>query len=231
MTVPVESKKRITLLRYEDSGTAMVWLEGGGDKSPVVAIDLLTGIDISSSAREVAIEKCKENEGKLRYMQKRIATQGMAEYAFTCWHEKEGVKLDKKRMTSQMRAMKWHPSPMLRKNGWTVTVIGTTDYHGDLIVEDKHLSDQRHLFVHAVRFGTNEKIIFKGWTSAKYLKLAGIASTNEYKSKGGRNFTNTKYAMDPGELFPMSLLRGQIDKRTATKKKELKKEKRDDFGF
>lgn len=234
-------KRRVTLLRYEDSGTSMVWLEGGEDKSPVIAIDMLTSIDIQGIANEVAIEKAKDNEGKKRYLSKRLMTQACAEYAFTVWHEREGVKLDKKALKSILKQFKYDPLPRPMQFGREVTVVGTSDYHGDLLVDEKKLYDKDGIFVHAVRFGTNEKVILKGWTSAKYMKLAGIVNSKELTAKNsGRKFTITKYAMDAGDLFPMSLLRDHLSKRkevasiydAAHIKKAKKKAKvKDEFGF
>lgn len=239
MTVPgiLNRKRKITLLRYKDSGTSMVWLEGGGDKSPCIAIDLLTSIDINAVSAEVAKEKSKENEGKFRFLKKRLATQAFAEYAFTVWHEVEGTKLDKRALKSHLRGFKWSPEPRVLGR-YFVHVISTTDYHGDLIVEENHLG-HNEIYVHAVRFGTNEKILLKGWTTGKYIRLVGLAKTQKLTArKSGRDFTITKYHVEPEELFPMSLLRDQLAKgegRGMTKEEvdemEEKKGETDEFGF
>lgn len=232
----IDLKRKVTLLRYNDSGTAMVWLEGGEDKSPVIQVDLLTGIDINTVARGVANEKHPENESKARYTARRLTTQAMAEYGFTVWHQKEGTSLNKKDLNNVMRSMRWDPSPMLSKNGWSVTVVGSSDYHSDLIVDRKMVVNNKQLFVLAIRFGTNEKILLKGWTSAKYIKLASNVTTKTHKAKNGREFTSTKYAMAPTELFPMSLLRGQLVKKSVIDQAEkdqlvMEAEKKDEFGF
>lgn len=232
----VNLKRKVTLLRYNDSGTAMVWLEGGEDKSPVIAIDLLTGMDIHTVAMGVANDKFPENENKARYTTRRLCTQAMAEYGFTVWYEKEGTEIDKDSMKSLMKSMKWNPNPLVVKNGWTITVVGTSDYHSDLFIDSKMLRSGRQIFVHAVRFGKNEKILLKGWTSSKYIKLVATVATKEYKAKSGRMFKSEKYSMSPEELFPMSLLRDQLVKRNSMteddkKQVEIEGVKDDGFGF
>lgn len=232
---PLNLRHKVTLLRYKDSGTAMVWLEGGEDKSPCIGIDLFTSIDISAIAAEVAKEKAKENEKKFRFLKRMLATQGLAEFAFTIWYEGEGTELNKKGLKKYLREYKYSPGARVVNNKWIVSVVGTTDYHGDLTVQAEDLYDPERIFIHAIRFGSNEKVLLKGWTTAKYIKLTGIVSSKEFPTKKGKKFSVTKYHMDRGELFPMRLLRPQLKKLEVITKDEagemVREEKGDDFGF
>lgn len=225
-------KQRVVLLRYKDSGTAAVWTEGGEDKSPVIAIDLHTVIDITGIASEVASKKAKDNERKKKYLIKTLTTQALAEYAFIVWHGEEGCQLDKKMLKQRLENMRYNPYPMETKNGWTVTVVSTSDYHGELIVPAAALYNPKYLFVHAVRFGTNEKIILRGWTSAKYVKLVGRPFSKHYQGRGGKPFVTEKYRFEPKELFPMSLLGRQLEKKAALSiEPKQTRMGGDDFGF
>lgn len=226
--------QRVTLLRYGDSGTSAVWTEGGEDTCPVIGIDLHTSIDLMNLAQEVATEKAKDNENKARYIARSLTTQSMAEYAYIVWIQGEGTVVDLKQLKYRMEQMKYMPPEMGGKNGWSVTIMGNSDYHSDLIVDSTRLHSGKAIFVHAVRFGTNDKVILKGWTTAKYIKLIGSGYTKEFQSRG-RSFGVEKYSFNTNELFPMSLLRVQLEKKRALDKDQttmaIAKEMDNEFGF